>query len=50
MREAEYNIRRVKALWAKAERLAAAGIDKLLEAHDAMGSLELMEKLEQQAE
>lgn len=49
VREAEYNIRRVKALWAKAERLAAAGIDKLLAAHDAMGSLELIERLEQQA-
>ena len=44
MREAEYNIRRTKALWAKAEELTAAGLDGLLATHDAMGSLELLEK------
>jgi len=46
VREAEYNIRRVKALWAKAARLTDAGIDELLAKHDAMGALELLEKLD----
>lgn len=45
VREAEYNIRRTKALWKKAEQLSEAGIDELLAKHDAMGSLELQEKL-----
>jgi len=46
VREAEYNIRRVKALWAAASKLTAAGVDKLLAKHDAMGVLELQEKME----
>ena len=45
VREAEYNIRRVKALWAEAARLSASGIDELTARHDAMGSLELLESL-----
>lgn len=43
VREAEYNIRRFKALWARAARLAAAGIDSFSDTHDAMGVLELLE-------
>ena len=46
VREAEYNIRRVKALWAQAARLTKAGIDALSAKHDALGALELFEKLE----
>lgn len=49
VREAEYNIRRCKALWAKAKALDAAGIDACLEKHDAMGTLELLERLESPA-
>ena len=45
VREAAYNIRRVKALWAEAARLTASGIEDNIRAHDAMGSLELMESL-----
>jgi len=47
VREAEYNIRKVKLLWKRAVTLKEAGVDKLLAGHDAMGSLELMEQLEQ---
>ncbi|KAL4430864.1 hypothetical protein ABPG75_006120 [Micractinium tetrahymenae] len=43
VREAEYNIRRVKALWARAARLAAAGIDRFADSHDALGALEMLE-------
>lgn len=43
VRECEFNIRRVKALWARAERLRTAGLDALLAKHDALGVLELME-------
>lgn len=43
VREAEYNIRRVKALWKQAARLTAAGLDGHLARHDALAALELME-------
>ncbi|KAI8475104.1 MAG: ribokinase/xylose isomerase [Monoraphidium minutum] len=43
VREAELNIRRFKALWAQAGRLAGAGLDAALAAHDALGAMELME-------
>jgi L-rhamnose isomerase len=43
VREAEYNVRRFKALWARAARLADAGIDGFAETHDAMGVLEALE-------
>eukprot|EP00882_Tetradesmus_deserticola_P020575 GHRQ01022229.1.p1 GENE.GHRQ01022229.1~~GHRQ01022229.1.p1 ORF type:complete len:243 (-),score=74.94 GHRQ01022229.1:317-1045(-) len=43
VREAEYNVRRFRALWAKAARLAAAGIDGFAAEHDAMGLLEALE-------
>ncbi|KAF6255717.1 ribokinase/xylose isomerase [Scenedesmus sp. NREL 46B-D3] len=43
VREAEYNVRRFKALWAKAGRLAAAGIDAFAATHDAMGVMEALE-------
>ena len=46
VREAKYNIRRVKALWKQASRLTAAGLDTHLAKHDAMGALELMERME----
>jgi len=42
VREAEFNIRRVKAMWAHAAKLEQAGIDGLLAKHDAMGALELI--------
>ena len=47
VREAEYNIRRFKGLWASAHRLGEAGLDGFAAAHDAMGVLELLEKDEQ---
>ncbi|KAL4426410.1 hypothetical protein ABPG77_004704 [Micractinium sp. CCAP 211/92] len=43
VREAEYNIRRVRTLWARAARLAAAGIGRFADSHDALGALELLE-------
>ena len=46
VREAEYNIRKVKQLWKRAAAVRKAGIDALLAKHDAMGSLELLERLE----
>ena len=46
VREAEFNIRRVKALWAKAAQLTAAGLDEHTRAHDAMGAMELLERME----
>lgn len=45
VREAEYNIRRTKTLWALAKQLTEDGeLDRLLEKHDAMGGLELLER------
>jgi len=44
VRECEFNIRRAKALWSKAERLRAQGLDAYLQRHDALGALELMEE------
>ena len=44
VREAEYNIRRFKALWARAQRLLAAGVEDAMARHDAMDSLELLER------
>ncbi len=49
VREAEYNIRRVKALWKRAATLTAAGVDELAKHHDAMGALELMERVQTEA-
>jgi sugar phosphate isomerase/epimerase len=46
VREAAHNIRRFNSLWARAARLADAGIDALLAAHDAMGALEALEALD----
>ena len=46
VRECAYNIRRVKALWAKAARLTREGVAEHLKKHDALGALELMESLE----
>jgi L-rhamnose isomerase len=50
VREAEHNIRTFKRLWAKAARLAAAGLDGFAATHDAMGALELLAAHEQAAE
>jgi len=45
VRECEHNIRRVKALWKMAAGLETA-FEKKWETHDALGVLEIMEKLE----
>ena len=50
VREAEHNIRTFKRLWAKAARLAAAGLDSFAATHDAMGLLEFLAADEQAAE
>ena len=42
VREAEYNIRTFKRLWARAHALADAGIDELARRQDALGLLELL--------
>ena len=41
--EAEYNIRRFKALWAEAARLRAAGLDECLARHDPLAALEMID-------
>jgi len=46
VREAEYNIRKVTTLWKKAALLQAAGVEEHLARHDAIGSLELIERLD----
>ena len=46
MREAEYNIRTFKKLWAKAKALRATGVDECLRRQDALGSLEILERLD----
>ena len=45
VREAEFNIRRFKAMWHRATRLTEHGIDDLLKKHDAMSVLELLEEI-----
>ena len=50
MREAEHNIRVFKRLWAKAARLAAAGLDGFAATHDGMGVLEFLAADEEAAE
>ena len=42
MREAAFNVRRFKALWARAALLGPR-LDELLATHDAMGVMELLE-------
>jgi ribokinase len=44
VREAEYNVRTFKRMWNIAGRLERAGMGSKLAEHDAMGSLELIEK------
>lgn len=46
VREAEYNIRTFKRLWRKALALHAAGVDDCLRKQDALGTLEMLERLE----
>ena len=50
VRECAYNIRRVKALWAKASRLRRAGLEACWERHDALGALELLETIDTDSE
>jgi sugar phosphate isomerase/epimerase len=45
VREAEFNIRRFKAMWKRASRLSEHGVDDLLANHDAMRVLELLEEI-----
>jgi sugar phosphate isomerase/epimerase len=47
VREAALNVRRFKALWARAAALAAAGVERFSEAHDALGVLELLTGLDE---
>ena len=46
VREAEYNVRAFRRFWKRAGALERGGMGALLEAHDAMGALELIESLE----
>ena len=46
VREAEYNVRAFRRFWRRAGALERGGMGALLEAHDAMGALELIESLE----
>ena len=46
VREAEYNARAFRRFWRRAGALERGGMGALLEAHDAMGALELIESLE----
>ena len=46
VREAEYNVRAFWRFWRRAGALERGGMGALLEAHDAMGALELIESLE----
>mmetsp|Transcript_8911 Transcript_8911/g.17438 ORF Transcript_8911/g.17438 Transcript_8911/m.17438 type:complete len:145 (+) Transcript_8911:167-601(+) len=43
VKEAEYNIRKFKTMWARAVRLEHEGVDRLLARHDAVASLELQD-------
>ena len=43
VRECEFNTRRAKALWAKAQKLRRLGLDAILAQHDAMTAYELLE-------
>lgn len=43
VREAAFNVRRFKALWARAASLGPH-LDELLATHDAMGVMELLER------
>jgi xylose isomerase len=40
--EAEYNIRRVKAFWKAAKQMDAATLRNIMQAHDAIGALEMV--------
>lgn len=46
MREAEFNVRAFRRMWRRAGALRQKGMEEFLHKHDAMGSLELMESLE----
>ena len=46
VREAEYNARAFRRFWRRAGALERGGMGALLEAHDAMSALELIESLE----
>lgn len=42
VKEAEYNIRRVKAFWRAASKLDGMGLRRITDEHDAIGALELV--------
>tara|TARA_B110000977_G_scaffold97815_1_gene128751 strand:- start:3201 stop:5339 length:2139 start_codon:yes stop_codon:yes gene_type:complete len=46
VREAEFNVRAFRRMWRRAGALRQKGMEEFLHKHDAMGSLELMESLE----
>ena len=47
MAEAEYNINTARALWAKAARLEAAGVqERVLDGQDALASLAMLDEME----
>lgn len=50
VREAAYNIKAFKRLWSRAARLAAAGLDRFADGHDAMGALEMLAADDEAAE
>jgi hypothetical protein len=43
VREAEYNIRRVKAFWYAASSMDADRLKRVMDEHDAIGALELVD-------
>lgn len=45
VREAAYNVRRFRRLWQRALRLREAGLDTALARHDALATLELLERV-----
>lgn len=42
VKEAEYNIRRVKEFWRAAGRMSKTELDRIANEHDALGALELV--------
>jgi sugar phosphate isomerase/epimerase len=44
IQEAEYNIRRVKAFWAAAGSMDEIKLQQVMDAHDAVGALELVDE------
>lgn len=42
MKEGEYNIKKVKELWKVARKLNEKGMKEIMNEHDALGALELI--------